>query len=1341
MAQIDLNIPLIRDSKGRDFVKYLDELRENHSDVAICQSLLEAVELEHLDPKVFSVFLPWSKSLDNIILCIHHSSSRFVRSQGVKHFGKVLADPKQWESAWRAVGGTKGLVNILAKGSVTEVAALVGVIGRCNRGQHKIGAREKAIENLLKVLLPSHHHAPICESHDNRPIHHRYAQMVPACSPEFVDHLLETKDQSSPLYRCVPSRRLIMTHGELLQRRAIEGIFGDGCDEEDRLHQSLQTFAYFHSPGHGPDIKVSSSMAFAMKVLKLRLEHIDNDRRWPAKVSETGIFLSLLRRSIKRRLPEVKLHDILMLGLHLLEAKPKLKPAFQPKKIWAEIMTRFRKVPKLYEDSVVLALRLELGGSPTTICRDFLQTSQAIKTRPEERWPLLRLYCLHVPKRGVDIDMTTDFKPLAKQPWSSDIFYHLSQDQAVRLLTGLLGLQSANPEYGFLQGPARASILSNRDLMFQPNFIVGLLFAILQRNSEELQIKARITVDELRKKAATSREQSERARFAKAAANYAIASGNLDLYGETVTWQQRYIRDPLTLKVIFDYDAVATIEGIELLSGIPKPLPDTITFTEIASSVKKADDILMRFHETMLMAKREPSFYEPDWADVMSLFGAAISERVDRAVDLQKHLQSPELDVYNAMWGGTLAMLEKVDLGFIIKAYTPIKALLEKLPPTSLAVTTRAMLESGNEKRKKQNRQPGDDMLERLFYEMLQKLAAGDKPELAQELIFRTIIDRPDASSWHRKLLSMPFMNSLSAEDANEIFRAFTTAIGEKLEEQSYVKVGETLASPSAPTQSLVKVTTVKYLAQLLEKGEFITVDASVEVLVELLKVGTHQDIRLATLDSLLSLLNNLCTGADEDWRSIPLVAKIMGALETVVSVVGSVNERRPPRLEDWKEATETGTLPDISDISFGLPSLMSAMITAPDNPQRPGLKKLQAEFVERFLLPALEHSQVEHRKWVILFLAKHKAKLNIDDLPPTPISPLAWRILVEKYPKLLPQRVLEDFNKHMVMTIAPPAALKHFNESIRKDLDLCNTPEVLHWLSVFGESMTRYSASGTQTLVRMIHHDWTHPLVRHGIATSKVIEMVIEHASLFLDEYDMQPHLWNDFVHDLRHPRKVTYPDRDEDSIRSMFSTWQETGRIVLQQVLVLLLDRKNTHEREHKRSILPSTMQLRLSLLQYPCLPEAAEVDNDCESFAKQLEDLLETFLKVEANVLQWPKIANDAFTISVLLNTNEERLRTASYIGELLDSSGRARDQRTSALNFVRVALAMKLIEDGQEALNKIGKGKLTAREKKLVQCLRRRIEEWQDDFDEGIREKVADWKRERKDVWEKLNKSET
>ena len=79
-----------------------------------------------------------------------------------------------------------------------------------------VRAREKVIEELLHALLPSHYPTLDYKNSDKRLISHYYARMVPACSPEFVDELLDARDLSNPLYEGLPSMRLLRTHQDLL---------------------------------------------------------------------------------------------------------------------------------------------------------------------------------------------------------------------------------------------------------------------------------------------------------------------------------------------------------------------------------------------------------------------------------------------------------------------------------------------------------------------------------------------------------------------------------------------------------------------------------------------------------------------------------------------------------------------------------------------------------------------------------------------------------------------------------------------------------------------------------------------------------------------------------------------------------------------------------------------------------------------------------------------------------------------------------------------------------------------------------------------------------------------
>jgi hypothetical protein len=378
---------------------------------------------------------------------------------------------------------------------------------------------------------------------------------------------------------------------------------------------------------------------------------------------------------------------------------------------------------------------------------------------------------------------------------------------------------------------------------------------------------------------------------------------------------------------------------------------------------------------------------------------------------------------------------------------------MTELPPKTLATTTQAMLETDNRYRatKSDGKEAEDEsrVIEQLTYQCLLALAKGDKPILAEDLIVRTIIDRPDASSWHRQLLSISFFKRLPAKDAENLLLGFAKAIGEKLEEQSYVKIGE-----AAGTPSIVKVTTVKYLAQLLQDAQFISAEAAIDVLLELFKVATHPDIRLATLESMLSTLNSLCA---TELRGLvtnvletgnPLIQKILAALDTVVPVVGSVNERRPPREQEWEEArVDLSKLPEPS-INPSQRPLWAALVNAAK-----ASSALRGYFVERLLLPALRISTVDHRKWLALFLKKHGAGFSVDKLPEVPLDPRMESDLRWNFTTLMPAELFDQADGYTRLILAPTANIRTFNAKLRQDEEKRNKPDVKHWLSLFDRS------------------------------------------------------------------------------------------------------------------------------------------------------------------------------------------------------------------------------------------------------------------------------------------------
>ena len=1330
MAQIDLNIRLIKDGTIKEFVSYLDNLGQDHSNINICQSLLEAVGDEDLPSSIFTIFLPWSKSASAIAACIRQGPSRSVRRIGIKHFGKAMGNAKRWESTWTAIGESQGLMDVMAEASIKEIKALADAIGSCNRGIGRVRGREKVVEELLHALLPSHYPMLDYKNTDERLIGHYYAGMVPACSPEFVDELLDAKDLSNPLYEALPSMRLLRTHRDLLQKRLVKGIFGNGILDR-HVGQYLQAFVFGRALMTSPDSADSASMVFARNLLHLRIQYIDQQSFWPSEVSEATILLSLLKRSLKRGASELKLHGVFALGLQLLEVLPNQKLIHEFKgQFWRGLVSRWRRAPELYEDVVGLGLRLGLGGDEATIGQNYFKNfgSLHIHMSPEQSWRLLRLYCLHVPKRGLDLDSAEDLRPLAMISWPYEIFYRLREDQAVRLLKGLL---MANPTYSFLQSMAGCSILNTRNIPSQNNFNVGLLLTILQRQDKETQLGAKRAVEELRKKAVRAREPSERAQFARAATHYAIASGNLDLFGETVEWLRRYIRDRQALHQIFGFDAIMTKEGIDLLSGIPEPLPDDMTLEEVAPKVEKANQILLVFNDILNTAQQEPSFCETDWDNVASLFGAVIRRRVTRANHLQKYwIRRPDMDMYTTIWSGTFVMLQEVGVDSLDQASKPIRELLGTLPPTALAATIKAMLGAIDENLK--NRPKVYNWIERLSYEVLLLLAKGDRPELAQPYILQIILQRPAASSWHRLLMSSSFIGSLNAKEAREFLLAFANSISEKLEDQSYVRIDDVKPFQSTQPSSVIKVTTVKYLAQLLNNTEFIPFKDATNVLLSLLETGTHVDVRLATLESLLSMLNSMCSRKEEHSTLKTSVEEVMRALEAIIPIAGSINELRPLQQEAWEDAIKTGTLPDVSNTTDSWPPLLKALVTDASSKRLCSLQKLHGELVARLFLPILRRSKTEHGMWVALFLKKQKTSLvSVDDLPPTPITWELWHSLIRDYTKFVPSEVLEDFHKYTVMTIAPPANLKSFNDLLRENPDSCNTPEVQHWLSNFGQSLSKrqYRKSGTNLLVQMIISTVPHSEIFNGIGFGRILEMVTEQISLILAEYDSYRDLWEILVNDLAPPTQAIYLSKDEETARLLDSKWQRTTRVLLERIIVAVSDVKHRLLTEGKHCVLPSTMKLRLWLLPYPCF-DSAEISQQCQGFVKELDKLISDFLDGDNNILRWDKIANHASTACKLLTTDEQRLRVALHMAELIKCSAGVQDRTSSALNLVRITLVMNLIKDGRNGLTESAKPTIF---EQLVQDLRQRFQAWQNDGDELLLEKLTDWRQEQNNLW--------
>ncbi|POS71419.1 hypothetical protein DHEL01_v210189 [Diaporthe helianthi] len=1309
MAGIAIDVARVRCYERGEitgFVAHLNELRAGvqDNDDAICQSLLEAVEQDLVLVNIFSIFITWSKSAAVIARCINYEPNLEVRKISMRELGKHLRRPGRfdWELTWKALGGADGLVKIFEKGSVADVKKMSLFIGCSNFGKED-KKREEYVEELLRALLPGVYEVStsVTPSKDKRPVQNHYAKMLSACSPSFVEQVLHLRDESNPLFRQLYLPRLVRSHRTLMKERAIEHLFGSSPHNEE-VPDYLDQF-------------LCSDRDFAIKALRGRLDGTIADERW--RNEELRLLMPIVDRLAKRRRDRIEcnrqIHDLLKLGLEITGTN-RDKAWAGSQDLWAATFSRWQKWPDQYEDLLRLGLKSGLAKLPHVDPGSYLKVLRRLDQGARQR--LLHLCYLDIPEQGLDLFSAEDYTAFAKQTWPLDLIRLLTTEQQVRLLKKLY---LANPEFNFLQASGAKSIIHDRNAGPQLNFNVDLYLTMLQRKDPRVQENARDTIDRLRKKASAAREQSDRAALAKAAASYAVATGDLEAYGEIIVWQQRFVRDPLTVKMVFGRNAVLTDEAIELLSGIGTPdtsSPESkdsvpLLLEKISRGTEKADAILRTFQDSYLLAKREPSFKEHDWVYVKELFSAALNTRVFRSAVIQGHFAVPRSEVFQVVWKGLLAAFEWVHPEFIHAVRMVAKDMLARSQPEFLAAATRSLLDTASERRRRQERlgkedsAPMDEALERMSFEALMQLRNSGQPALASPLILQTILDRPDASSWHRLLLSPGHLKNLRADEAHDLLLSFAKGIGEKLEEQSYVRVGESEAPKHVPSQAAVKVTTVKYLAQLLNQAEFISEDAAVEVLLELFRAAQHQDIRLAVLDSLLSLLNSLCRGTQEEARANhPTVRHIMAALKAVVPVAGSINERRPLQEADWAKAEATGTLPDLSFLEVGqLPPLMSAVVSSADDDLRPGLKKLKTEFVQHLILPVLEQSQQEHTRWINMFLAKHNATALKDDVPETPIEPQLWFHVLRSYYPSVHKKHLAAFYKYSIDRIAPTPAVKKFSSSLRADAELRKSPEVQHWLSTYD----RGQADGWETQVLLTLLDLVQGLPAER---ATLLDMILQHVTLYLEDYENHTCAWERLVNSLA-PTSATLRDEVE------YERWHDNRRSIIEKAIDVVRDKKQLEQ----RTMLPPTTKLELWLLHTLGWYKG---DEGCKGFVARMEERLGAMLQEdETCALRWSEITRVACEVtSAVLDTDDERLMVAYHFGKLgghahdVSGGGNGRRQQRVATDLVKLEVALHLMEKCQ-------------RKKKDGEPLIRLVEQWRA-YDCGvIRERVFRWQNSR------------
>ena len=508
------------------------------------------------------------------------------------------------------------------------------------------------------------------------------------------------------------------------------------------------------------------------------------------------------------------------------------------------------------------------------------------------------------------------------------------------------------------------------------------------------------------------------------------------------------------------------------------------------------------------------------------------------------------------------------------------------VPSTLLLELTRSALEA-------LSRTPLDSpklgATERMAYRLLMLLSKSDRPNLASNLIVRTVLNRPDASSWHRQLLNRKFLRKLSAAQAQDIISRLATSILETLERQvTFLRNQQKAKGSGNLSNRPIKITTVKLLAQLLDDADFVPPRFCVDILSKLFQTATHIDIRVAVLDSMLSRLGR-CT----DVTSDALAEGLMSALKLTIPILGSLNERQQIQDVEWIVAEKTQKLPEIYDNGgiHVLPPMLSLMLRAITANEIPG--RLRTGLIQRIVLPVIEKSREESARWVRLFTLKHAPADQPIHTPSFPVRPRVLEYVIEACSREIPIDILDLYQQFFLTNLAPPAGSVKLSEKVNSDPELSNSNEGQYWLSLYNQG----ADVSTSVIVSLL----TKPRQLSAALDKDLIlyvqGMVLEQADALLQLADESFRRWDGFMASLDPPLAQYQSDQDR-------SAWLDNGKPVLLRILENI-DSLRTPEWQRNRhrqpAVLPDTFRLRLWLLDFPQLNSSSS--DACTIFAQQI------------------------------------------------------------------------------------------------------------------------------------------
>ncbi|KAF2703838.1 hypothetical protein K504DRAFT_463266 [Pleomassaria siparia CBS 279.74] len=653
-----LDTRTIRASTQSDLAQHLRHVRKTSSDSTITRQLLKAIECGSILPSAFAVWLGVSRSPHAVTQAWKQKFSVQIRHFGTKRLSKLLHSP-QWSQIWESLGGTQGLLDCFSDFSVLEVKNVCLVIGASINGQDLEEKRERVTE-LLQALMPRLFPHTQSQTPDLRPLFKIYQHLVPGCTPDLVTSVLNHKVGREWSHFHI--QHLFRTHPGVLRDLSLQTVFNNRLDGGQWLMPLIKN----QPPTTGAYPKFSASMQFSLDVLRLLVK--EETSAFPEDNFVESLAEPLLKRALRKRVDWTYIEEMFDLIVYYLKIHPVAASKLQ---INCGRLLHFAAIcwsnrAELFESSFTALLSLWHKGQTSSVVQISSLEVLLKSVAKFRRYDLLR-FCYKT-LTAKNIDYEKDLKE-AEGSLLPRLLDNLQPEQALGLFTRL---RRARGDKGLVHiGPPGLSITGVASV---PDERMGdadmFQVVLMQRNGDaqnselhsekakrfagEAEQLARTRLEDQKKRAMSSSDQSHRAHYAQSALSYSIASRSLQLYKETQIWARRFIRDPLTARLLHCH---YPDEAIGLLAGIPVELTKNDRPSDIRLRIEEANEILLDLFETMRLALREPSFAKQHWGGALGVFPQVVEERMRRSASLKKVVDQSDDEVYDVIWKDTLAML------------------------------------------------------------------------------------------------------------------------------------------------------------------------------------------------------------------------------------------------------------------------------------------------------------------------------------------------------------------------------------------------------------------------------------------------------------------------------------------------------------------------------------------------------------------------------------------------------------------------------------------------------------------------------------------------------------